>query len=161
MNATKTDVVREAFDAGVMNDEGITQVLDSLGDRAVPELIACLDDPEVGFRAIAITLLGRSGDTRAVPAIVDFVFDERRYECLQPKNLTFRVRVFKLLSPWWRDTTRSFEETEPAIDLSRAAYALGQLGSKDALPALRHLENHPHELVRSAANDALALLTNN
>lgn len=53
----------------------IQNLVDSMGSRAVPHLLAALEDPDPARRGHAAFLLGRTGDASVVPALVPLLDD--------------------------------------------------------------------------------------
>jgi HEAT repeat protein len=107
-----------------------------LGDRgAVPALIELLKDPRPRMREQAAKALGRIGDPAAAPALLPLAItsrgavDDNVVEAIGFTRATGVVpQLVAMLDNWNEDHTSIVE-------------ALGEIGSKDAAPALiKHLE---------------------
>lgn len=107
--------------------------------QAVPLLVGWLRDTDIAIVDVASATLARFGAREAIPDLLDLLRpeaeDERRINCV--------VDPFGWYEPPPRES---------------AAFALGELGALEAVPALRGLREDPVPGVREAACAALARL---
>ncbi len=110
---------------------------DILGDRcvveAVPTLIACLRDPDPGVRNAAAEALGKIGDSRAGPALLErFVAEPdlgmRRQLAASVGSVGYRPAIAALI--------QALQDPDEGLNAT-AAWGLGILGAPEAADALR------------------------
>jgi HEAT repeat protein len=151
------------------------EALAKFKERAVPALLTALDDPDPGFRRVAVELLGAIGDSRALEPLLT---------CLQDADYAVRRHAVRALEAWgWHPETAAqrvlmtiatghlaplVAEGEAAVEplitaltlddahvRSEAAWALGHIGDARAVePLVTALADADHQ-VRLAAAEAL------
>lgn len=120
------------------------------GSALVPEVIACLDDPDATVRAHACDALGRAGDPSATAALYRRLEDEDAYVVHAATCALFSIGGADAEALALR-AARS-----PAWTLRRAGLQiLGHLGSADGIDLLLAGAIDPDERIREAALQGL------
>jgi HEAT repeat protein len=134
-----------------------TRAIEALGALRATEAV----DPIIGsglrasdptIRAASAYALGQIGDRRAVEPLQDTV---RGYYAVAPTDLSYIIDPGREKLP---DETRRQQEKESRVRAS-VAWALGQLGDPAAKDTLLKAVNDQNSLVRDAALEALAKIT--
>lgn len=136
------------------------------GHEVVQTLRECLDDPDVQVRTAAVKAFGNIGSEPAKKIVLGKISDKS----FKDKDLEEKKEFFETIA-WWKDTEvfdflvkvmklKSFFHRSKKIENKAcAAYALGLLGNKDALPLLEKFKDSNNKLLRDFANSAIRKLT--
>jgi HEAT repeat protein len=127
----------------------------AMGQLAVPTLVQKLHEANVGQGQQIIEVLGRIGDKRALPVLVDYVEDEDKWYRCSAVHAVGRIakkEAVPLLTASLQD-----ESQEVCIN---AIQMLGTLGEPGAIPHLIDLVRDPNPLVSQQAASALVKITN-
>jgi HEAT repeat protein len=136
------------------------------GHEVVQTLRECLDDPDVQVRTAAVKAFGNIGSAPAKKILLDKISDKS----FKDKGLEEKKEFFETIARW-KDTEvfdflvkvmkiKSFFNRSKIIENNAcAAYALGLLGNKDALPLLEKFKDSNNKLLRDFANSAIRKLT--
>jgi len=141
----------------------VIRALGELGGREVIQTLReCLDDPDIQVRVLSAKALGSSGSEAAKKIILEEIsdkmfkekeFEEKRefYEVLSKwrdaKVFDFLVRALKKKTFFGR--AKNYENR------ACAAFCLGLLGNKDALPILYKHKNSNNKLLREFSYTAI------
>lgn len=132
------------------------------GDKAITALGECLHDNNIQVRKAAVTALGNTGSDLAKKIIMEQIsgkyfrdkdFDEKKcyFDALAPWNdeavYDFLVRILKK-RVFWKKAKKN--ETKAC-----AAYCLGLIGRRDAVPILNEYKTASHKLLRESSFSAL------
>lgn len=145
----------------------VIKALGELGGREVVQTLReCLDDPDVQVRTAAVKAFGAIGSEPAKKIVLGKISDKS----FKDKDLEEKKEFFETIA-WWKDTEvfdflvkvmklKSFFNRSKKIENKAcAAYALGLLGNKDALPLLEKFKDSNNKLLRDFANSAIKKLT--
>ncbi len=145
----------------------VIKALGELGGREVVQTLReCLDDPDVQVRTAAVKAFGTIGSEPAKKIVLGKISDKS----FKDKDLEEKKEFFETIA-WWKDTEvfdflvkvmklKSFFNRSKKIENKAcAAYALGLLGNKDALPLLEKFKDSNNKLLRDFANSAIRKLT--
>lgn len=125
--------------------------LGRLGDsRAVPALIACINEPSLQLRLNAIYSLGIIGDSRSINPLVIALNDPEKQVALRAANALAKLGDDRVIEPLIAALNENRE-----IDCSKAAESLGNLGDIRAVEPLIAALKHPFVSTRLKAIEAL------
>lgn len=136
------------------------------GHEVVQTLRECLDDPDVQVRTSAVKAFGNIGSEPAKKIALDKISDKS----FKDKGFEEKKEFFETIARW-KDTEvfdflvkvmklKSFFNRSKILENKAcAAYALGLLGNKDALPLLEKFKDSNNKLLRDFANSAIRKLT--
>jgi HEAT repeat protein len=144
----------------------VIKALGELGGREVIQTLReCLDDPDMHVRASAAKAFAAIGSEASKKIILDKIarkefrekdFDEKRefFEVLsQWKDTDVYVFLVKILK------TRSFFNRAKLLESKAgAAYCLGLIGNKDALPLLHKIKDSSNKLLKDFSYTAIRKL---
>lgn len=160
LNAAKHPDVR-------VRKEAIKAISDLKSPPALQALKNCLDDEDLSLRKSAIKALGNFGSETVKRIILgrvmekDFMereFDEKKeyFEALSHWNeadiVEFMIETLKKRS--------FFNRAKNNESKACAAYCLGLLGSKDALPILSGFKSSSNSLLQKYTNEAISRIEN-
>jgi HEAT repeat protein len=136
------------------------------GHEVVQTLRECMDDPDVQVRTASVKAFGNIGSEPAKKIVLDKISGKS----FKDKGLEEKKEFFETIARW-KDTEifdflvkvmklKSFFNRSKIIENKAcAAYALGLLGNKDAIPLLEKFKDSNNKLLRDFANSAIRKLT--
>lgn len=159
--ASAADAITQALANLGSEEQGASQQagadLLAQGKKAIPQLIAALDDPDEVKKASVVFILGQLKATEAVPRMI---------EELKSKN--DGVRFNSAVSLGLVGDSRALPHLVAMLgpgndDMSKGAalIALGHLKNKDAAPQMKAVLADPDQHLRVLAATALGVLGNN
>lgn len=129
------------------NPSTVVNILTAMGKPAVEPLIACVKDPAPHIRSMSVSALGRIGDDRAVPSLIEALgYPEAGSETTQALGSLGAPAVQPLLD--------RFLSAEPRVQLL-IIEALGLCGDPRAEHVLAEALRDPQSSVRAAAATGL------
>jgi len=145
----------------------VIKALGELGGREVVQTLReCLSDPDMQVRTAAVKAFGNIGSEPAKKILLDKISEKS----FKDKDLEEKKEFFETIARW-KDTDvfdflvkvikiKSFFNRSKIIENNAcAAYALGLLGNKDAIPILEKFKDSNNKLLRDFANSAIRKLT--
>lgn len=145
------------------------EVIKALGELGGKEVIQtlreCLDDHDMQVRIAAAKAFSTLGSEVAKRIMLDKISDKTFKE----KNFEEKKEFFEALSRWkdtdvfdflikMLKTTTFFSRAKNFENRAGAAFCLGLLGNKDALPVLEKLKDSSHKLMRDFSYAAIKKL---
>lgn len=125
--------------------EGVRELLEDIGEQAVPDLLRAMHDKKL--RDTAIRALAKIGDRRAVPPLIELVTDGARRGDVRATAIWALGRIGDPSAlPVILDVSHSSDKDERRS----AAYALHSMGG-DAVPRVTELLADPDMDVRQSA----------
>jgi HEAT repeat protein len=146
----------------------VIRTLGELGGAGVlMALRDCLDDPEIQVRSASLKALGNIGSEAAKRIIIDKISDKH----FKNKDFNEKKEYFEVLSQWKDAETYNLliRTIKKKAFLGRsknyenracAAYCLGLIGKKDALPILNKYKNVGNKLLRESSYAAARRIEN-
>jgi hypothetical protein len=144
----------------------VIKALGELGEREVIQTLReCLDDPDMQVRTAAAKAFANIGSEASKKIILDKIAGKEFRE----KDFDEKREFFEVLSQW-KDTdvygflvkilkTRSFFNRAKLLESKAgAAYCLGLIGNKDALPLLHKIKDSSNKLLRDFSYTAIRKL---
>jgi len=144
----------------------VIKALGELGGREVIQTLReCLDDPDMHVRASAAKAFATIGSEASKKIILDKIAGKEFRE----KDFDEKREFFEVLSQW-KDTdvyvflvkilkTRSFFNRAKLLESKAgAAYCLGLIGNKDALPLLHKIKDSSNKLLKDFSYTAIRKL---
>ena len=144
----------------------VIKALGELGEREVIQTLReCLDDPDMQVRTAAAKAFANIGSEASKKIILDKIAGKEFRE----KDFDEKREFFEVLSQW-KDTdvygflvkilkTRSFFNRAKLLETKAgAAYCLGLIGNKDALPLLHKIKDSSNKLLRDFSYTAIRRL---
>lgn len=144
----------------------VIKALGELGGREVIQTLReCLDDPDMHVRASAAKAFAAIGSEASKKIILDKIAGKEFRE----KDFDEKREFFEVLSQW-KDTdvyvflvkilkTRSFFNRAKLLESKAgAAYCLGLIGNKDALPLLHKIKDSSNKLLKDFSYTAIRKL---
>jgi HEAT repeat protein len=144
----------------------VIKALGELGGREVIQALReCLDDPDMHVRASAAKAFATIGSEASKKIILDKIAGKEFRE----KDFDEKREFFEVLSQW-KDTdvyvflvkilkTRSFFNRAKLLESKAgAAYCLGLIGNKDALPLLHKIKDSSNKLLKDFSYTAIRKL---
>jgi HEAT repeat protein len=128
-----------------------------MSDADFADLIEEVNYHGGSLRALGLLILGKSGDARAVDALLARLTGEVPEPC-HPLTGDWRYSIARRLLPWLRQTEQETRSIVRVLDRRGTATALGELGAPRSADALRSLLDDRDEWVRIAAQNALVRL---
>ncbi len=144
----------------------VIKALGELGGKEVIEILKeALDDPDVQVRIASAKSLGNTRSDAAKKIIFEKISDKEFKE----KDLEEKRDFFEILSKWKDEDVFNFlikilrakaffKRSKQYENKACAAFCLGLLGNKDALPILNECKNSSNKLLRDYAQAALRKL---
>jgi HEAT repeat protein len=133
----------------------VAVVLGRVGSKDdAPALRALLDDPATDIRLVVVEALGRVGSKDDVPTLRALLKDPAEGVRRNASGALVRLAANEG-APALRQLLN-----EPDVEAGLVAAALGRVGNKNDVPALRTLLKHPAESVRLRVVEALARVGN-
>jgi HEAT repeat protein len=133
----------------------VASVLVSFGAQAVDPLLKTLDSgASINARIWAAQVLGKLGETRAVPALIGRLHDRSEQIRLSVANALGDLRHTRAVRPLIDVVLR---DPTPAVR-QQAATALGRIGDEDAMPVLVGALGDPEYWMRFRALEAIEAL---
>jgi HEAT repeat protein len=134
------------------------------GDEAVADLRAYLNDPHIQIRKAVLSALGNICSDSAKKVIMDHIAGKG----FKDKELDEKKECFQTLAVWHDDDVydflvrmvkkRSFFSQKRAENRACAAYCLGLLDKKEALPVLNKYKTNGNKLLREFSVNAIRKL---
>jgi len=144
----------------------VIKAVGELGEREVIQTLReCLDDPDMQVRTAAAKAFANIGSEASKKIILDKIAGKEFRE----KDFDEKREFFEVLSQW-KDTdvygflvkilkTRSFFNRAKLLESKAgAAYCLGLIGNKDALPLLHKIKDSSNKLLRDFSYTAIRRL---
>ncbi len=144
----------------------VIKALGELGEREVIQTLReCLDDPDMQVRTAAAKAFANIGSEASKKIMLDKIAGKEFRE----KDFDEKREFFEVLSQW-KDTdvygflvkilkTRSFFNRAKLLETKAgAAYCLGLIGNKDALPLLHKIKDSSNKLLRDFSYTAIRRL---
>lgn len=144
----------------------VIRALGELGGGGVLQALRdCLDDPEMQVRSAALKALMNIGSEAAKRIVMSKILDKY----FRDKDFDEKKEYFEALSQWKDaeifnfliDTIRKntlFGRSKNYENRACAAYCLGLIGNKDALPVLNKFKNDSNKLLREFSYTAIKRL---
>ncbi len=145
----------------------VIKALGELGGHEVMQTLReCLDDTDVQVRTAAVKAFGNIGSEPAKKIVLDKISEKS----FKDKGLEEKKEFFETVARW-KDAevfdflvrvmklTSFFNRSKIIENKAGAAYALGLLGNKDALPLLEKFKDSNNKFLREFANSAIRKLT--
>lgn len=141
----------------------VIRALGELGGAGVLQALReCLDDPDIQVRSAALKALGSVKSEAAKRIIMNKIADKY----FKDKDFEEKKEYFEMLSHWKDSEVYNsavgimkkktfFGRAKNYEDRACAAYCLGLLGNKDALPLLNRFKNDGNKLLREFVYNAI------
>ena len=141
----------------------VIRALGELGGTGVLQALRdCLDDPDVQVRSSALKALGNIKSEAAKRIVMNKIADKN----FKDRDFEEKKEYFEVLSHWKDSEVYNsavgiikkktfFGRAKNYEDRACAAYCLGLLGNKDALPLLNRFKNDGNKLFREFIHTAL------
>jgi len=135
------------------------------GESVVADLQKHLNDGNAQFRKAVLSALGSIRSDAAKEAIIDYITGKR----FKDRDFDEKKECFHVLALWHDDVydffvrmvkKRSFLSSKKAESRACAAYGLGLLNNKDALPILNKFTTGGNKLLREYSEKAIKRLEN-
>jgi HEAT repeat protein len=145
----------------------VIRALGELGGGGVFQVLReCLEDPEIQVRSAALRSLGTIASEAAKRIIMDRINDKGfRDKDFEEKKEYFEVishwrdkEVFAFLSETLKKKSLFFGSTKTDEARACAAYGLGLLGNRDAIPLLQKFKGENSKLIREFSYTAIKRL---
>lgn len=135
------------------------------GANVLIALRDCLNDPDIQVRSAALKALGSIGSEATKRIILDKIMDKH----FRDKVFEEKKEYFEALSTWKDDEVYTFlmktikkkafwKQAKNFENRACAAYCLGLIGNKDALPVLNKLKGSGNKLLREFSFTAMKRL---
>ncbi len=144
----------------------VIRALGELGGAGVIQTLRdCLDDPEIQVRSDCLKSLANVGSEAAKRIIMNKVLDKN----FKDKDFEEKKEYFDVLSRWKDDEVfrffsgtlkkkTFFGRSKNYENRACAAFGLGLMGNRDALPLLNKYRNDSNKLLREFCNTAIKRL---
>lgn len=135
------------------------------GNEVIQTLRDCLNDPEMQIRLSAVKALGMIGSEATKRIIINLISDKS----FNNKDFSEKKEIFETLSKWKDEEVFNFllkiinkraffNRARINENKACAAYCLGLIGNKDALPVLQKLSESSNKILSEYSNTAIKRL---